>query len=62
MSTPLPADPVPNAHELLDTLSTTLASLREFTEWLQAATDATDLAAELAAEAGERMPDEDEIL
>lgn len=45
MSTRRPADapqPPPNAGELLTTLETTLDSLREFTEWLSAATDELD--------------------
>lgn len=55
MSRP-PRDPVPNADDLLTTLTATLDNLREFTEWLHAATEVTDLAGEL----GERKPDERE--
>lgn len=56
MSTRRPHSP-PDAHELLHTLEETLSSLRQFTEWLQAATAATDLA---ATEQAERMPDQRE--
>ena len=43
VNVPRPADPpTPNAHELLTTLEMTLDSLRDFTVWLQAATDQLD--------------------